>query len=502
MPSDQSQDRYFRTDHLEIDLKGRSIRSGAVTMISQICNFLLTIVSTASLARLLTPADFGLIAMVATLTEFVAQFKDLGLSQATVQKDKINHSQVSTLFWINVALSTAITLLVAALAPVIAWFYNEPRLTGITLILAGGIIFSGLGVQHQALLTRQMRFSALAATDFTAILTGIIVAIVAAWNGFGYWSLVMMQLTTTVVNTAGDWILCGWRPGLPVRNSGVRSMLVFGGNLTGFNLINYFSARLDHILIGWYWGAQQLGLYASAYKLLLLPLRQINRPVTSVAIPTLSRLQGDPERYRQYYRKGILLIVSLGMPLVAFLCIDADKAVILFLSEKWIDAIPIFQLLTPAAFILTFNVATGWVYMSLGRTDRQLRWSYVRTTVTVICYFLALQSGTLAMATAYSLSFVFTLIPGIIYCYQDSPLRLIDLGISLYQPAVASIGAAIILGASSQLLTINLNNLMGLLLDGVLYSFLYIGIWMLLPNGKQTILGIVGIVKDLKKKPQ
>src|SRR5690606_19203223 len=171
-----SRDAYFDTEHLTKHLRRRTMRGGAITVSSQGVKFALRLGSTAVLARLLTPADFGLIAMVTVVTGFVEMFKDAGLSMATIQRERITHAQVSTLFWINVALSALIMLLIAALAPAIAWFYGEPRLLPITLALSGTMIFGGLAVQHQALLRRQMQFGRLATIEITSMAAGIAAA--------------------------------------------------------------------------------------------------------------------------------------------------------------------------------------------------------------------------------------------------------------------------------------------------------------------------------------
>src|SRR5439155_16698701 len=143
-------------------LKGRTIASGAVTLSAQGCKFLLNLVSTMVLARLLTPRDFGLFAMVATITGFLRVFKDAGLSVATVQRERITHAQVSNLFWINVVVSALSAFILAGLAPVIARFYHNPRVVSVTVLLSATFLISGSTVQHQALLKRQMRFKALA----------------------------------------------------------------------------------------------------------------------------------------------------------------------------------------------------------------------------------------------------------------------------------------------------------------------------------------------------
>ncbi len=179
----------FDTANLTKDLARRTIRGGAVTLTAQGAKFVLRMGSMAVLARLLTPADFGVIAMVTVITGFVEMFKDAGLSTATVQRATITHAQISTLFWINVALSVGVTATVAGLAPAIAWFYDDPRLTAVTLTLAGTMIFGGLAVQPQALLRRQMQFGRLATIEIASLVAGIGTACAMAVQGFGYWGL-------------------------------------------------------------------------------------------------------------------------------------------------------------------------------------------------------------------------------------------------------------------------------------------------------------------------
>ena len=140
----------------------------------------------------------------------------------------------------------------------------------------------------------------------------------------GYWSLVLMQLTTVITSAIAVWAACGWRPGLPVRRSGVREMLAFGGHLTGFNFVNYFSRNADNILIGKFIGADALGLYAKAYGLFMMPISQIRSPLNQVAMPVLSSLQNQPERYIKYYQRLIDILASLTIPLTLYCAIEAD----------------------------------------------------------------------------------------------------------------------------------------------------------------------------------
>ena len=348
---DGDENRHFRTDQLTEDLGGRSTRGGAVTLVSQVVKFLSSLVATVILARLLTPQDYGLIGMVAIIVNFVSMFQYMGLSTATVKWSDLNHQQVSTLFWLNIALSVAIMLVTVGSAPLVAWFYKEPRLIWITVGYAISILFMGLSIQHEAILSRQMRFAAIAIIEVASISIGLVAAIVAAWYGAAYWSLVLNQLVMTLVTVAGVWTACKWRPGLPRRSAGVRSMLAYGGNLTGFNVTTFFARNLDNALIGKFWGAYQLGVYSRAYQMLLMPMQQINAPFAAVAVPALSRLADSPERYRAAYLKILQKIAMLTMPLVAFMIATSDWLVLFLLGPKWQEAGRIFMLLGIAAII-------------------------------------------------------------------------------------------------------------------------------------------------------
>ncbi len=490
---------YFSNQNLTTDLKGRSVRGGAITILAQGSKFVLQLGSTALLARLLTPNDYGLIGMATPIIGFVQLFKDLGLSTATIQRDEINHQQVSTLFWINLLVSGLISLIFGALAPVVAWFYNEPRLLQIVLVLSSIFVFGGLTVQHQALLKRQMRFASIAKIEIISIFGGILTAIIAAHYGLGYWALVIMQLATAVINAVGTWLVCSWRPGLPSRTSQVGSMLAFGGNLTGFNCINYFSRNLDNILIGQYWGGGQLGLYSKAYQLVLLPIQQINAPINSVALPLLSRVQTDSQKYAHYYYKFVLGIVFLGMPMVAFSFAVTDKLILFVLGEQWLEAVPIFKFLVPAAFMGTFNLASAWVYQSLGRTDRQLRIGVVMSTLDIFIFLVSVRWGAIGVAAAYGLSRPLIWFPRFIYCYYGTPLKLKQLATTLARPAFASISAAVLIMLLDSTLLSNTQILLALLIDGLVYGLLYLAIWTILPQGKQTLLELFQLVKEFKK---
>lgn len=491
-------DKHLKTTHLENNLKGRTIQGSSLTIISQGIIFVLRLGAIAILARLLMPEAFGLISMVLVIVGFAEVFKEAGLSMATVQRSNVTHEQVSTLFWVNIAISSGIMLLVAASSPLISWFYSEPRLTEITIVVSLAFFFSGIAVQHQALLRRQMRFGILAGVNMGSIATGIIVGVGLALHGFGYWSLVGMHLAQPVANTILVWKFCGWRPGAPKRGVGVRPMLFFGGNLTLSNFLNYCTRNVDNLLIGAVCGASSLGLYTKAYRLLMLPIQQLNSPVSAAAMPALSRLQNDPERFKQFYLKGISYLTFFGMPLVVFCFIAAEEIIRIVLGPGWEGSVPIFRALAPAALLGTFNVATGWIFVPLGRTDRQVKCTFFGSIITMIAFFIGIHWGPIGVAIGFSIGAVLKKIPQIFYAYMGSPLKMLNLLKAIWKQMLSAIVGAFL----CYLILQSINNypyMHIIIYKFIIYITCYFGLFLLLPKSFHYVKELVSDIKILAK---
>jgi PST family polysaccharide transporter len=418
----------------------RTARGGAVMVSAQAVKFAINMVSTVVLARLLSPNDYGLIGMVVVLTGFIALFRSMGLSTATIQQAELNYDQVSTLFWINVTAGVLITVSCIAIAPGVAWFYTEPRLTWITIAFSVTFLIGGLGVQHEALLKRSMRFAELAAIDIISMLGGIAVAVVLAWKGASYWALVYNQLVVALFHVTGVWVACRWWPGLPVRYSGVRTMLAFGRNFTGYAIVNYFARNADNLLIGRYWGGQQLGLYAKAYQLLLLPLDQINVPIDSVAMPALSRLLVDPERYRLGYLRMLEKVAMLTMPGVAFMMVTSDWLVALLLGPQWHESARIFTLLGIIGLLEPVGSTMGWLFISQGRTTRLFKWGLINSALTIGSIVAGLPWGAVGVAAWYGIVGISLRKPLLIwFVTREGPVRAFDIYRTIFPSACAAL---------------------------------------------------------------
>ena len=393
VPARQESPGPLSTGHLRADLKGRSVRGGLLTLLSQGTRFVSTSIVTVVLARLLTPADFGLVAMVTSVTILGQAFADIGLSEATIQRQEINHDQVSMLFWINFAIGLALTLVMASLAPVLALLYREPRLKDITLVLSLTFLICGLRVQHEALLKRQMKFASLAIRDVASFALAVPVALTMAWKGAGYWALVALPLTENLTQVVLSWLMAGWTPGPPRRDAKVGSLIVFGGNVAVSYALYGFNRNADNILIGWRWGASSLGLYSRAYNLLMLPVRQLGTPIRSVIVPALSRIHGDPERFARYYLGTVNLMAWISAPVFGFLFVAAEPVVVLVLGVKWREAVPIFRILVISALGQLLMDSTLWLFVSRGQSQRLLKLLLIVSPVIIGSFIIGLPFG-------------------------------------------------------------------------------------------------------------
>jgi PST family polysaccharide transporter len=441
-PSAAARADIFTFDERRGSLRGRAIRGGAVTGLGQAAKFILRVGSTAVLARLLTPEDYGLVAMTAVVTGFAGMFKDAGLASATVQRAEITHQQISTLFWINVAAGFVIALLLALVSPAVAAFYREPRLIGIMCATAPSFIFGGLTVQHQALLRRQMRFKALAALEIFSMVPGVLLAIILAFLGYGYWSLVGMTLGTSAFNALGAWVALPWLPGWPSRRCGVMPLVRFGGDVLGFNMANYWARQGDNLLLGWCWGPVVLGFYQRAYNLLLMPINQINAPLSAVAVPALSRAQSDPARFNRFFLNALQLAVSSTLPLVLGIAIFADEVVLLWLGRDWMECAQLFRILSIAAAVGAVTNPVGWLLVSLGHTRKYRIMGLVNSTVVVISFVIGLPYGATGVAFSYSMAMLLLTPPTWVYVLHGTSINLAAVGRAMAPPFLACLPAA------------------------------------------------------------
>lgn len=492
MRGDPGSEGLFEDRHVVSNLRNLVMRGGAVKIASRAVLFGLRIAGVVVMARLVSPDDYGLYLMATSFTMLLTMLDDIGLARATVQQREITHAQISNLFWVNAGVGVLLFLLVLAAAPVLAWFYREPRLAPVAMAMGIPFLLSGLQVQHDALLQRQMRFMTLEMIDLAGQVAGAAVMYVSAWLGAGYWALVLNIIVMRFVDASLTWRMSGWRPGLPRRGTGVRGMLVFGGHLSGFNFVNYFNRNLDNILIGLYWGPLALGFYSKAYGLLKQPLSQIGTPTSAVIVPALSRLQDDPARYRAYFIKAMKAVLFLAMPMVIFTCVEARELILILLGPRWLPVVPIFMALAPAALLGVSQVFAHWLYQSLGRGERMFKSGTAVLAVMIVAFAAGLPWGGLGVAVAYSIAYSLIVLPLVAYAVDGTPLTLGDIGSAVWRPVAfsAACGAATLWFKAT--VTVPGPVAARGVADGAFFCLAYAAAWAFLPGGREFFFSISG----------
>lgn len=491
----------FDTDHLKDDIKHQMIKGGMITTATQSVLFILRLASIVVMARILTPEDFGLIGMVTALLVLVERFQDIGLGDSIIQRKEITHEQVSTLFWITLCICLFISIIVGMSAKVISWFYSEERLVGVTIALACNFILSGLVIQHMAIIRRNMLFHYQSIVNIGSTAFGLSIAILLAMRGYGYWALVWKELATRLFATILSWSLCRWRPGLPVRNTEIKSLLLFGGNVTGYNIFFYLSRNLDSILLGKYFGPLQVGLYTKAAQLTALPATQLLEPTKNVGLPALSALQKDPVAYANYFNKILAVLCFIYMPLIAYMGIYAHPIVTIALGPQWLEAVPIFKLLSISFFASHLVTMYGMILLSTGQGRRYLHWGLFTNLSTIIIFLLAIKWGTIGIAAAWPVSTLVNLVFSWIFVFRKSNLSRMSTLKSIYRPTIGSITMGIGLYLSYEYLS-SFHIVVQMVLSILWGNLLYFVAWIFLPGGYRDYIKTISYPLSVLKSKQ
>lgn len=425
---------------------GSKAASSAVYVgISQAVRLCLTTLSTIVVSRILLPGDYGVIAMVSPVTAFILMFQDLGLSQATIQAREITQGQNSSLFWINMGASAVLTLVLLAVSPLIGAFYGDARAGVVTAASAINIFIAGASLQHSALLNRNMRFGRIALIDVANVASTFVATVIAAVLLRSYWAIWIGTLVGTIATSVLLWNSTGFRPSFPPRFAGAGQMARFGGNVSGFNLVNFFSRNADNVLIAKVAGAVQLGLYDRSYKLMMLPLQNVNQPLGRVMLPALRRVRDDAAAYRRAYLTAVRAMMLLTIPGIAVTVATSNDLVAFLLGSKWVAAGPIFFWLSLTGLIQPLANTTGWLFVSSGRVRQQLHWGVFSTVITLAGFAIGVRWGAVGVAASLFITAALRIPLLYAYCTRDTSVAAADLYRAMVEPlAGAAITVAVI----------------------------------------------------------
>jgi len=478
-------------------LSHHASRGAIITIGGQWSRTALQLVSTVVLARLLLPADFGLVAMVTAIIGVADLVREFGLSGAIVRLREVDAGLWAAIHRFSLALGIIAMILTAAVAPLLAALYGEPRLILLTIALAPIVLLNSIAMPLQARLQRELRFSAIAASDVISMAVGVAASVVAAALGAGVWSLVLLNGVAALYRMIA--MVVAVRPGIrgavPFRT--LVPVLTTGSSIFGVQLLNYVARNLDNVIIGRALGAGVLGIYSRAYALLMLPISQLNGPLARVGLPVLSRLQDDPPAYRRYLRVSMLVIGYAALPVFAVAAALSGPLVAVVLGERWHAAAPIFALLAIAGVAQAIGNISGWLYVSLGRAHRQLVYFVVTKPLVILSFFLGIWwNGVQGLALLYGLVSCALLIPGFLLAIRGTFVTAGDVFLPVLRPALlAPIAAAAAWGAAS-LLTIPI---LALAL-GCLAAASVGALAMLIPAYRRDARRMIGVVARARRE--
>ena len=404
------------------ELRRRTVRGAGATLFAGASSLAIQVTATITLARILSPSDFGLIAMVTTFSLLLVNFGFNGFTEAIVQREEMTKDLASTIFWMNLGFGILLTILFAASGSLLARFFHDALVTKVAQLVSLTIVSTSVSTVHLALLKRSMHFTAVSANDIVARLASVIISVGLGLKGWGYWALVAGAIAQPISTAIGAFILCRWMPGRPRRVSGTKESLGFALHTYGNFGVNYLSRNTDNLLVGWRFNAQSLGFYKKAYDLFALTANQFVASLAIVVVAGLSRVAKNPSLYRRNLLDAISVMALVGMGMGAALTVMGRDLIFVLLGPKWDEAGRIFQYFGPGIGLMVLYNTHSWIHLSIGRPDRWFRWAIVEFGATFSLFLIGLSRGPEGIAMAWSASFWILCIPAI--WYAGAPIDL------------------------------------------------------------------------------
>lgn len=420
----------------------RVAASGAAWLaLAQLARIAFSFLATIVIARLLSPEDFGVTAMVGPLLTLLTLFQDFGLSAATIQARTLSQAQSNALFWLNTGISAGLALLLLALSPLVTLFYGDARAGHVAAASAASLFLGSLGLQHSALLSRGMRFKVLGLIDLAGLFTTYTSTIVLALVLRNYWALFLGVLAGSLVQTVMWWRASGFRPSWPSM-SGAGDLARMGGNVTGFNLLNLLVRNLDDVLVARVRGALEAGLYDRSYRLMMMPLNNINGPLNRLLQPILAKLQDEPVRFRRAFVLAVRVAMMAIAPAVAVAALLSYRLMPWLLGDRWQQSGAIFFWLGLAGLLQPVSNLTGLLFICTGRSRALLHWGVFSGVITIVAFAIGIRGGAVGIALALFVSLALRVPILFVWSSRGTPVRSLDLFAAQIEPLIGPLVVA------------------------------------------------------------
>ena len=419
-------DAIFDTSDLTEGIDRRAGEASVLILAMMVVKVGLQFGGLAVIARLVSPAEQGIVAMAMPVVMVSMMLSNFGLSQALVQHREMTHGLATALFWLNAAFGLTATALVAALGWPAAQFYGEPRVAGVFAALSLTVALSAVAGQYIAILRRRMRIAAAELTNLAGIAAGVAAGVAAAVAGWSYWALVVQQLVAPVLMLALLLAITRWLPSRPWTHpvAPAYRALRFGGALAGANLCRTVADQLPIIVAGRLFGDAPAGVYYRAHTVADMPRSRIVRPLSGAFVPALSRLQSDPAAFRALFTRAVNRALLLLLPVTVLLIAAPDLIVALLLGPDWGAAVPLLAVLGLRSAVIGPERGLHWCCIAMGATLPLLLLGAFNLVLVAVAIAIGAAFGLTGLAVAYALTQIGVALPVLVWiALRHTPVR-------------------------------------------------------------------------------
>ena len=390
---------------MEIEEAKRRARKGPLLLLGRRAfAVIIGLLSTITIARLVSPREFGLATMSAVILSFAQVFRDFGLTNAVLRKGTISEAEMSFIFWFNTATTLTLSVLIAASAPFVAAFYGEPVVKWVVLVSVFSFLSGGLALQHRALMNRELRFGEMALIDSAALLIGYLVTLGLALLWHDVWAIVIGTLVQSVTGSVLNITRSGWRPGRPAIHEDVRELLKFGANSSIFSIAVFFSGNAAPLIIGHVLGSSALGHFNRAQALFTIPTVNVIQPITQATMPLLTRLRAVPSEYRASYLSLVTKICVVLMPASVLITFSAVPLTDVLLGRQWHDAGLVLSALAPCLAFVGLGYSIADLFVTQNRSAELRTLGLFEMAIRLLCILSGVHFGLVPAAIGFSIS--------------------------------------------------------------------------------------------------
>jgi O-antigen/teichoic acid export membrane protein len=382
----------------------------------------LQIVSLIVFARLLSPDDFGIYAILMIFVGFFGMFTDMGTSAALIHLEKPSEKLLSSVFYFNIFVGLILFIVLILLSGPVADFFKTSEVEKLLPLIAFNFIIASFGVVQKALYEKSMNFKNITVIESIAAFTSVLAGICAAVYGFGIYSLIVQTLIGSTVLVCLMWFSSNWRPRWYFSMKEIKKIWSYTVHLSSFNIINYFARNADNFLIGKFLGSSPLGVYSLAYKIMLYPLQNISRVLIRILFPAFSQIQNDNDKFRHAYLRVLFFIALVAFPIMAGLMATADVLVDVLFGDKWKGLAVILMILAPVGMMQSIVTTIGSIYMAKGNTKEMFKIGAINAVVTVIAFFIGISFGVEGVAFSYLMANIIMLYPNLLIAWRQIDL--------------------------------------------------------------------------------